>query len=435
VWEDSVGQWVYHKYSTLEEAAEACKQHNLATRIATDKSIQSSLAVNNALEVLETGGHIEFLVLAQLLTDDIINNIKRVGLPAKRILKRMYNSRTSRVKLVPQISRNTRPLAFVRSVIHNAAGNRGFGPARFEIYDESTMKAMRYISETSFPDSVGGSSAKDVQKKLDQADTLLQRIGASHHYAGPANTFVWRHHVNYNPVKDPIFVRPKHWIHLKSWCKIARHMILRRDSVNNDDLKRLPQDVVMKILKFHPLIIPPFTNNVLRRAVKDYIAGGDRKQRIVDKYGEISNWDVSKVTVMWNLFAESSFNQPLNNWDVSNVKSMSGMFWRAESFNQPLNKWNVSNVTSMEMMFRGATSFNQPLNDWNVSNVWDMRCMFANATSFNQPLNDWKVAALAARHRMFDGASSFNQLLHGPFDLLAPITSHNSVTDVDNRDI
>ena len=117
VWEDSVGQWVYHKYSTFEEAAEACKQHNLATRIATDKSIQSSLAVNNALEVLETGGHIEFLVLAQLLADDIINNIKRVPLPSKRILKRMYNARNSHVKLVPEISRNTRPLAFVRSVM------------------------------------------------------------------------------------------------------------------------------------------------------------------------------------------------------------------------------------------------------------------------------------------------------------------------------
>ena len=413
MWEDSLGQWVYHKYSTFEEAAEACKQHNLATRIAADKSIQSSLAVNNALEVLETGGHIEFLVLAQLLTDDIINNIKRVPLPSKRIHKRMYNSRNSHVKLVPQISRNTRPLAFVRSVIHNAAGNRGFGPARFKIYpySESTMKAMRYINETSFPDSVGGSSAKDVQKKLDQADTLLQRRGASHQYAGPANTFVWRHHVNYNPVKDPIFARPKHWIHLKSWCKIARHMILRRDSVNNDDLKRLPQDVVMKILKFHPLIIPPFTNNVLRRAVKDYIAGGDRKQRIVDKYGEISNWDVSKVTNMWSLFAESSFNQPLNNWDVSNVTKMINMFQNATSFNQPLDKWNVSNVTNMSMMFLGATSFNQPLFQ-NVSNVADMSAMFERATSFNQPLNNWNVSKVKEMYGMFHEASSFNQPLN-----------------------
>jgi len=42
------------------------------------------------------------------------------------------------------------------------------------------------------------------------------------------------------------------------------------------------------ISKMHPLLIPPFTNKTLRRAVIDYVAGGDRKKRIVEKYGEIS---------------------------------------------------------------------------------------------------------------------------------------------------
>ena len=53
----------------------------------------------------------------------------------------------------------------------------------------------------------------------------------------------------------------------------------------------MPPDVVKEIGKMHPLLIPPFTNDTLRRAVKDYLAGGERKQRIVAKYGEISNWD------------------------------------------------------------------------------------------------------------------------------------------------
>ena len=91
------------------------------------------------------------------------------------------------------------------------------------------------------------------------------------------------------------------------------------------------------ISKMHPLLVPPFTNDTLRRAVKDYVAGGDRKKRIVAKYGEISNWDVSNVT------------------------SMFGMFRKTKSFNQPLNDWNVSNVMYMACMFHGATSFNQPL--------------------------------------------------------------------------
>ena len=29
------------------------------------------------------------------------------------------------------------------------------------------------------------------------------------------------------------------------------------------------------IAKMHPLLIPPFTNKTLRRAVRDYLAGGD----------------------------------------------------------------------------------------------------------------------------------------------------------------
>ena len=110
-------------------------------------------------------------------------------------------------------------------------------------------------------------------------------------------------------------------------------------------LQLLPADVVKQIGKRHPLLIPPFTNDTLRRAVQDYLAGGARKERIVDKYGEISNWDVSNVT------------------------DMEGMFGCANSFNQPLNNWNVSNVTNMEQMFQNARSFNQPLNKWNVS-IW-----------------------------------------------------------------
>ena len=55
-----------------------------------------------------------------------------------------------------------------------------------------------------------------------------------------------------------------------------------------DDIKNLPLDVIREISNFHPLLIPPFTNDRLCRAVKDYLAGGAKKQDIVQKYGEIS---------------------------------------------------------------------------------------------------------------------------------------------------
>ena len=105
-------------------------------------------------------------------------------------------------------------------------------------------------------------------------------------------------------------------------------------------LQLLPADVVKQIGKRHPLLIPPFTNATLRRAVQDYLAGGARKEDIVKKYGEINNWDVSKVTDMKEMFSfplngAHTFNQPLNNWNVSNVMDMSRMFEGAESFKGP----------------------------------------------------------------------------------------------------
>jgi len=179
-------------------------------------------------------------------------------------------------------------------------------------------------------------------------------------------------------------------------------------------LEKLPADVVKQIGKRHPLLISPFTNLTLCRAVRDYLAGGARKEDIVKKYGEINNWDVSKVTNMAYLFAgrNGSFNQPLNNWNVSKVTDMYGMFANAIVFNQPLNKWDVSKVTNMAEMFREAVSFNQPLNKWNVSKVTTMGGMFEDAESFNQPLNKWNVSNVAIMIGMFEGASSFNQPLN-----------------------
>ena len=72
-------------------------------------------------------------------------------------------------------------------------------------------------------------------------------------------------------------------------------------------LEELPADVVKKIGKRHPLLIPPFTNATLRRAVQDYLAGGARKEDIVKKYGEINNWDVSNDRYGRNVFRGNFF--------------------------------------------------------------------------------------------------------------------------------
>ena len=91
-------------------------------------------------------------------------------------------------------------------------------------------------------------------------------------------------------------------------------------SVRAQDLKtRLPEDMFWEIREMHPLLTPKLTNATIKRAVRDYLNGGARKQRVVTKYGEISNWDVS-----------------------NDVEDMRGMFNGASSFNQPLHApWYV----------------------------------------------------------------------------------------------
>jgi hypothetical protein len=45
--------------------------------------------------------------------------------------------------------------------------------------------------------------------------------------------------------------------------------------------------------------------------------------------------------------------------------------FKAEVFNGNISSWDVSKVTSMSAMFQAATSFNQSLSNLNVSNVED----------------------------------------------------------------
>ena len=72
----------------------------------------------------------------------------------------------------------------------------------------------------------------------------------------------------------------------------------------------------------------------------------------------ISNWDVSNVTNMQNMFMYcNEFNCDLSNWDVSNVTNMNSVFYCCVSFTgKGLENWNVSNVENMEGMFYGCNS-------------------------------------------------------------------------------
>lgn len=151
------------------------------------------------------------------------------------------------------------------------------------------------------------------------------------------------------------------------------------------------------------------TDKNIQDVVNDWF-DPDKRQTVVEEFGEIGDWQVGKVTDMSHLFfGKTNFNEDLSRWDTSKVKSMMGMFRGASSFNHPVGEWDTSNVTNMSDMFSGASSFNQPLENWDTSSVQTMIQMFHRATSFNQKINKWNIGSVNKKTgmlHMFLGASS-----------------------------
>ena len=108
----------------------------------------------------------------------------------------------------------------------------------------------------------------------------------------------------------------------------------------------------------------------------------------------------------------------LNYIDTSAITNMSYLFsndrthgYELEAFNGDISKWDVSKVTNMEDMFRGATSFNGDISEWKVTQVTNMFSMFNGATSFDQDISEWKVGNVISMEYMFNDATSFKQNL------------------------
>jgi surface protein len=212
----------------------------------------------------------------------------------------------------------------------------------------------------------------------------------------------------------------------------------------------------------------------LKSAVKAWCAGDTAT------YGDIANWDVSRVTDMsylfcnndgtsvvslcsdpvqrncspniskWNtasvtdmgrmFFGAHAFNQAIGNWNTAAVTNMGDMFMYATAFNQPIGNWNTAavhsmtgmfyatafdqdignwdtaKVTTMSGMFSGAGLFNQPICNWNTAKVTGMEAMFLDAFAFNQAIGNWNTAAVTSMWGMFMGATAFNQKLCWPHE-------------------
>ena len=64
---------------------------------------------------------------------------------------------------------------------------------------------------------------------------------------------------------------------LRGGVTTRRRLSQLRQQELSTALRLLPADVVKQIGKRHPLLIPPFTNDTLRRAVEDYVGSFARR--------------------------------------------------------------------------------------------------------------------------------------------------------------
>ena len=172
---------------------------------------------------------------------------------------------------------------------------------------------------------------------------------------------------------------------------------------------------------------------------------------------DISNWDVSNVTTMKQMFINcQSLDQyiPLWNWNVSNVVDFDNMFGGAtimigDDHNAPetptasyftttfqpqntwpdletavriwvtnrsealttyghISMWDVSLINEMDDLFLNKSTFNDNISNWDVSNVNAMGNMFKGCNSFNQPIENWDVSKVTRMNNMFEDAHVFN---------------------------
>ena len=160
------------------------------------------------------------------------------------------------------------------------------------------------------------------------------------------------------------------------------------------------------------------TNDNIKEAILLWV--NNPEQAMITYGGHVSNWDVSNVTSMHELFTgqggdietaiSNNFNEDIGNWDVSNVTDMSRILHENDLFNKDLSNWDVSNVINMERMFSFAQnkdSIFSSIENWNVSNVENMEMMFFG-TEMNHPIGNWDVSSVVNMFHMF-GTTQFNQ--------------------------
>jgi surface protein len=107
-----------------------------------------------------------------------------------------------------------------------------------------------------------------------------------------------------------------------------------------------------------------FNDNTIQGIVNAWY-GSITRAATETTYGHISDWDVSTVTDMSNLFKyKENFNDDISNWDVSNVINMEQMFYGATTFNGNIRRWEIGSNTNTNGILDGSGHDDKNMGSW-----------------------------------------------------------------------
>ena len=177
-------------------------------------------------------------------------------------------------------------------------------------------------------------------------------------------------------------------------------------------MKQLNQYIKEKLIinkDYNDKMIVVKSFDELRKIIEDRYdkLGAGTEQDPVDFNDiDVSNIDSFCGKYGIGIFEETNFKYiDISDWDVSNIKSMRNMFFMCTELKSvgDISKWDVSKVTDMNSMFHGCKYFNQDISGWNVSNVENMWNMFFGCKKFNQDISKWDVPKVRCKIDMFYG--------------------------------
>ena len=110
--------------------------------------------------------------------------------------------------------------------------------------------------------------------------------------------------------------------------------------------------------------------------------------------GNLSGMDVSNVVDMSNAFSGCTlFNADISGWDTSSTQYFGATFYNTLNFQAPIGSWDMSSAVNINSMFANST-FDMPLDQWNITSIIDMSNFMNNkiwsTNNYDAALVSWE---------------------------------------------